>query len=793
MADWVIVVDDDVKNLKIAGSILSRNGIRVTALKSGSLFLDYIKDNGMPDVVLLDIFMPQMDGFETLSRLREYEKEISAAPVPVIFLTADDDASSEVRGFQMGVSDYIHKPFDPEIFTGRVINIIASKKRIQKIENKATHDLLTGLYNKEASKTQISAMCLRETGMLCMIDLDSFKLVNDIYGHEMGDRILVSFAEIIRGNMTPGSIAGRIGGDEFLMFGMMMSRDDDIAEFTFNLNSELLKAACSMMGDQMQIPLGVSVGCVNVPEHGTDYDELFKMADKALYSVKENGKHGYSVYGTQSEGAGKDDDVATDLKTLSKMLEERTVSQSAMWMGREAFGNVYRYMMRYLERYDVSAYKVMFSLKFTDPSITDEKREDVTDSFREIIQNTLRNSDIMVRMGACRFFLLMPEINSENIDHVIARMEKAWKDSAYGPQADMEKEYELISSDNDQNGKKSVKKPSGTIVVVDDDAANRMVAEHILNNEGMKTVTFASGYDLLDYVKTEDPSLILLDINMPGIDGFETMNRLKAVNGRSSGIPVVFLTASDDDETETKGFAMGAVDFIRKPFVPEIFVTRVRHAINLITLQNHLKSEVSEKVEENEKLSMHIIQALASAVDAKDKYTSGHSGRVAEYSKQISARMGYDTEAQNTIYMMALLHDVGKIAISDNIINKERALDDDEYEIIKTHPVRGADILGKISEMPELVTGARWHHERYDGTGYPDGLKGEEIPEQARIIAVADSYDAMTSRRAYRAALPQSKVRMELVNGRGTQFDPGIADVMIMMIDEDVEFKMKES
>ena len=136
MADWVIVVDDDVKNLKIAGSILSRNGIRVTALKSGSLFLDYIKDNGMPDVVLLDIFMPQMDGFETLSRLREYEKEISAAPVPVIFLTADDDASSEVRGFQMGVSDYIHKPFDPEIFTGRVINIIASKKGSRRLKTR---------------------------------------------------------------------------------------------------------------------------------------------------------------------------------------------------------------------------------------------------------------------------------------------------------------------------------------------------------------------------------------------------------------------------------------------------------------------------------------------------------------------------------------------------------------------------------------------------------------------------------------------------------------------------------
>ncbi len=142
--------------------------------------------------------------------------------------------------------------------------------------------------------------------------------------------------------------------------------------------------------------------------------------------------------------------------------------------------------------------------------------------------------------------------------------------------------------------------------------------------------------------------------------------------------------------------------------------------------------------------------------------------------------------------MMGLLHDVGKIGVPDAIINKPARLTEPEYDVIKTHTVMGAKILNNINEMPELVTGARWHHERYDGSGYPDGLKGTDIPEQARIIAVADAYDAMTSRRSYRDRLPQATAREELVSGRGTQFDPVFADIMIGMIDEDSDYCLCE-
>lgn len=199
---------------------------------------------------------------------------------------------------------------------------------------------------------------------------------------------------------------------------------------------------------------------------------------------------------------------------------------------------------------------------------------------------------------------------------------------------------------------------------------------------------------------------------------------------------------------------------------------------------------------EQERKTAHLTQgfmlALAKAVDAKDRYTSGHSERVARYSREIARRMGKSKREQEEIYMMGLLHDIGKIGVPENIINKNGKLMDEEYRIIKGHPVTGSDILKNVSELPGLAIGARWHHERYDGRGYPDGLAGDSIPEPARIIAIADAYDAMTSNRAYSNVRPQETVRAEIVRCRGAQFDPVITGYMLDMIDDDKEYTMHE-
>lgn len=208
---------------------------------------------------------------------------------------------------------------------------------------------------------------------------------------------------------------------------------------------------------------------------------------------------------------------------------------------------------------------------------------------------------------------------------------------------------------------------------------------------------------------------------------------------------------------------------------------------------NQMRFELMEEERNNLELVFEqTAEALASAIDAKDTYTHGHSARVAEYSEMIAREAGWDEETCREVYYAALLHDVGKIGIPNDIINKKGKLTEEEYDVIKAHPVIGNQILSSISRSPYLSIGAHYHHERYDGRGYPDRLKGEDVPALARIIAVADAYDAMTSKRSYRDPIPQQKVREELVKGLGTQFDPDFAKIMIRLIDRDINYEMKE-
>lgn len=210
------------------------------------------------------------------------------------------------------------------------------------------------------------------------------------------------------------------------------------------------------------------------------------------------------------------------------------------------------------------------------------------------------------------------------------------------------------------------------------------------------------------------------------------------------------------------------------------------------TLQNPDIVILQEKNKKEELLIKQMIHALADSVDAKDHYTSGHSTRVAEYAVMIAKRLGYDKEHLRELFYMGLLHDVGKISVPDEIINKQGKLTSTEYDIVKTHTVVGGQMLEKISTLPQLFLGAMYHHEKFDGKGYPEGLVGDNIPTDVRILSVADSYDAMASSRSYRGVLPQAVIRAELLQGKGTQFDPAIADIMIEIIDEDVNFELKE-
>ncbi len=216
---------------------------------------------------------------------------------------------------------------------------------------------------------------------------------------------------------------------------------------------------------------------------------------------------------------------------------------------------------------------------------------------------------------------------------------------------------------------------------------------------------------------------------------------------------------------------------------------------SVISIKRITSAEESEQesMEQMRTMNINIIRSLATTVDAKDRYTSGHSQRVADYAVRIAKKLGKSEETRQIIYYAGLLHDVGKISVPLDVINKPGKLTEEEFDKIRIHPVSGYHILRGIHKDVRIGYGAKYHHERYDGKGYPNGLSGENIPEVARIIAVADAYDAMASDRSYRKLLPQKKIREEIEKGKGTQFDPVIADAMLSIMDEDTTYDLRQS
>lgn len=320
------------------------------------------------------------------------------------------------------------------------------------------------------------------------------------------------------------------------------------------------------------------------------------------------------------------------------------------------------------------------------------------------------------------------------------------------------------------------------ILVVDDSAENLKIVENVLK-ESYKLILVKSGEKALKYLAKNPVDLVLLDIMMPEMDGFETYDRIRKLEVNAD-VPVIFLTADTDAGSEVKCLKMGAVDFIKKPFVPEVMINRIDRIIQLEDLNANLQEKVIEKTTQIEQLSFEIIATVVSMIEAKDSYTKGHSMRVAKYSVMLARALGYSEKEVQNIRYIALLHDIGKVGIPDNVLNKPGKLTDEEYTVIRSHTLLGEEILKDIRTIKNVDYGAKYHHERYDGKGYPCGIAGKDIPEVARIIGIADTFDAMNSKRIYRDCQSTDFIRKELEEGRGKQFDPDYLDAFLRLFDQ---------
>lgn len=320
------------------------------------------------------------------------------------------------------------------------------------------------------------------------------------------------------------------------------------------------------------------------------------------------------------------------------------------------------------------------------------------------------------------------------------------------------------------------------ILIIDDSAVNLKSAGDVLKTK-FRLAMAKSGNQGLEYLKKERPDLILLDILMPEMDGFETIQKIHE-NPESATIPVIFLTADDNVNSESEGFRLGAMDFIKKPFDADAMIYRIERILEIDSLRKNLETQVKEKTHQLEQMSLNVITTVSNIVDSKNIFTVGHSGRVALYAEEIAKRLGWDNERTLNLHYAALLHDIGKIGIPEYLLNKKTALNDEEYALNQNHTNIGAEILKDFMVIEGLADGAKYHHSRFDGIGNTDGIKGRSIPETARVIAVADYIDIYKSEKGYRSAYSDDEIIENLKNESNGYFDPEIVNVAIQMLQD---------
>jgi putative two-component system response regulator len=316
--------------------------------------------------------------------------------------------------------------------------------------------------------------------------------------------------------------------------------------------------------------------------------------------------------------------------------------------------------------------------------------------------------------------------------------------------------------------------PVPIVLVVDDVAANRELLEGYLVDLGYDVRQARDGYEALDAVAAEEPDLILLDIDMPRLDGIAVCERLKAHPVRRL-IPIVILTASSDRATRLRGIAAGADDFLSKPFDAKELLIRTKVLLTQRALNRRLDATEG------------VLFALARAVEARDRHTIHHAERVGRYAEAIGRTVGVHLDDIELLYQGGVLHDLGKIAIPDAILLKPGPLSPEEFATMRQHSAEGERICLSLRSIAQYLPIIRHHHERFDGAGYPDHLVGQAIPLGARIVAIADAWDAMVSDRPYRRGLDRAEARSRLDAGAGAQWDAGLVEIFAALLDDGLQ------
>lgn len=417
----ILIVDDNKTNLVSAKNALA-DVYKVTAVTSGEQALKFL-DKNIPDLILLDINMPEMDGFEVMERIR---KNDACDNVPIIFLTADSDSATESRCLESGAQDFITKPFVPTVMRSRISRILELEelrkglvnrldekiREVSDIKSKSLKDALTGLWNRAYTEDAVSAMLKSGVkGALFMMDMDNFKAINDNYGHIAGDHTLKMFAETLQKYASEGDVVCRIGGDEFMTFVVGDKSKEELGEHAGNIIADMV----AHLGQcKFETNSSVSVGVAQFPEDGEDFKTLYNAADKALYHVKQNGKNSYHFFSdqhaTERARAGK----TMDLNYLRDIMQRSDSGRGSYMLDFASFHHVYNFIRRSVERSDRNVQTILFTLSSDNLREEPNEIEKAMDLLESAVFASLRRVDVSTRYSSRQMIVILVDATEEN-------------------------------------------------------------------------------------------------------------------------------------------------------------------------------------------------------------------------------------------------------------------------------------------------------------------------------------------------------------------------------------------
>lgn len=672
----------------------------------------------------------------------------------------------------------------------------------EEAERVALTDPLTGLPNRRHASlfldTAWGTVGRGRSVAVVLFDADLFKLVNDAHGHREGDRVLKAVGDALAARTRRMDLSARFGGDEFISV-LSDCTVEDARAFAEAVRAHV--AAQAFPWGRTTLSAGVSVA---EPEMGAP-DVLVAAADRALYSAKAQGRDRVVVAeagreGTRSPGPSPTaastpsglrvllvDDNADTLRAHGRLLERMGCRVRSAGSPQEALqwlvaGNPVDVLVTDIVMPEMGGFTLADQANKAHPAlpviyVSGYPREEVYWGGVPGVRSAFLQKPLAVEELREAFAAVLGPAPDPGTEEEETAPRKEPDPGASDPGAARPPSLREVTA-----------APSGRLLIVDDEAGMVRALQRLFVRAGYpEPLGVTDARQVVATLRENDVDLVILDLDLGVTDGFEVLSAIAGEVAGDEFFPVIMLTGSDDPEIRQRALAAGAMDFLGKPFDPAEAEVRVRNLLttrflteSLARQRDRLEDAVAERTSELADTRTEILFRLARAAEYRDDTTGRHAERVGLLSAALMSELGMPPRDVDLVRRTAPLHDVGKIGIPDSILLKPHRLTREEFEVMKTHTTIGAQILGgsrhRILEVARII--ALHHHERWDGLGYPRGLRGPEIPLEARVVAVADTFDTITHERPYKGPLPPTEALEELRRCRGAQYDPDVVDAL---------------